>query len=65
MNPYLCGRILKEPTENTGLFDDYLVEFKDSVDRETPLEETDFDGGCRISFIFKGDVEVWVTERNL
>ena len=65
MNPYLCERILKEPTENTGPFDDYLVELKDSVDRETPLEETDFDGGCRIAFISKGDVEVWVTEWNL
>ena len=33
--------------------DDYLVELKDSIFRETPLEETDFDGDRRIAFASK------------
>ena len=44
--------------------DDYIVEFKDSVFRETPLEETDFDDDRRIVFSSEADAEAWVTERN-
>ncbi|MEF8783838.1 MAG: hypothetical protein V5A39_13035 [Haloarculaceae archaeon] len=44
--------------------DDYLVELKDSVFRETPLEETDFDEDRRITFSSEADAEAWVTEQN-
>ena len=44
--------------------DDYIVELKDSVFRETPLEETDFDENRRITFASKADAESWVTELN-
>jgi hypothetical protein len=44
--------------------DDYIVELKDSVFRETPLAETDFDEDRRIAFASEADAEAWVTERN-
>ena len=46
------------------MVEDYLVELKDSVFRETPLEETDFDEDRRIAFDSKADAEAWVTRRN-
>lgn len=44
--------------------DDYIVELKDSVFRETPLEETDFDEDRRIAFASKADAEGWVSNQN-
>ncbi|WP_340100104.1 hypothetical protein [Salinibaculum salinum] len=43
---------------------DYIVELKDSVFRETPLSEVDFDEDRRLAFDSKADAEEWVTERN-
>ena len=42
---------------------DYIVELKDSVFRETPLAEVNFDEDGRIAFDSKADAEEWVTER--
>lgn len=44
--------------------DNYIVELKDSVFRETPLTEADFDENRRIVFASKADGEAWVTEQN-
>ncbi len=43
---------------------DYIVELKDSVFRETPLAEADFDDDRRLAFDSKADAEEWVTEQN-
>jgi hypothetical protein len=43
---------------------DYIVELKDSVFRETPLAEGDFDDERRLAFDSKADAEAWVTEQN-
>ena len=43
---------------------DYIVELKDSVFRETPLAETNFDEDRRLVFGSKADAEGWVTEQN-
>ncbi len=43
---------------------DYIVELKDSVFRETPLTEGDFDDERRLAFDSKADAEEWVTEQN-
>jgi hypothetical protein len=43
---------------------DYIVALKDSVFRETPLVEADFDEDRQITFDSKQDAEAWVTERN-
>jgi hypothetical protein len=43
---------------------DYIVELKDSVFRETPLSEADFDEDRRLAFDSKADAEEWVTEQN-
>jgi len=40
------------------------VELKDSVFRETPLTEADFDEDRQIAFDAKADAEAWVTEQN-
>ena len=44
--------------------DDYIVELKDSVFRETPLKETDFDEDRRIAFASRADAESWVAGQN-
>jgi len=43
---------------------DYIVELKDSVFRETPLAEANFDEDRRLMFGSKADAEEWVTEQN-
>ncbi len=43
---------------------DYIVELTDSVFRETPLAEADFDDDRRLAFDSKADAEEWVTEQN-
>ena len=43
---------------------DYIVELKDSVFRETPLAEADFDDERRLAFDSKADAAEWVTEQN-
>jgi hypothetical protein len=43
--------------------DGYLVELKDSVFRETPLEEADFDNR-QLTFRSEGDAAAWVSEQN-
>ncbi|OYR63225.1 MULTISPECIES: hypothetical protein [Halorubrum] len=43
---------------------DYIVEIKDSVFRETPLAEANFDEDGRLAFDLKADAEEWVTEQN-
>jgi hypothetical protein len=42
--------------------DSYLVELKDSVFRETPLTEDEFDR--QIEFPSEADAEEWVSEQN-
>lgn len=42
----------------------YLVELKDSVFRETPLTEDEFDDDLRIEFPSKDHAEAWVSEQN-
>ena len=44
--------------------DYYLIELKDSVFRETPLHEEDFDDSRQIEFPSKEDAETWVSEQN-
>lgn len=44
--------------------DNYLVELKKSVFRETPLAESDFDEDRQIAFASKERAEEWVTEQN-
>ena len=43
---------------------DYIVELKDSVFRETPLTDANFDEDRRLVFGSKADAEGWVTEQN-
>jgi len=43
---------------------DYIVKIKDSVFRETPLAETNFDEDGRFVFDSKADAEEWVIEQN-
>lgn len=43
---------------------DYFVELKDSVFRQTPMAEGDFDEDCRLAFGSEADAEGWVTEQN-
>ncbi|MFB6222884.1 MAG: hypothetical protein ABEH86_04320 [Haloarcula sp.] len=43
---------------------DYIVELKDSVFRETPLAEADFDEDRRLAFNSKADAEEWVAGQN-
>jgi hypothetical protein len=43
---------------------DYIGELKDSVFRETPLVEADFDENRQIVFDSKADAEEWIAERN-
>lgn len=58
-------RILKGSHHERGaMADNYIVELKDSVFRETPLTEADFDENRRIVFASKADGEAWVTEQN-
>ena len=42
----------------------YLVELKDSVFRETPLTEDEFDDDRRIGFPSEDHAEAWVSEQN-
>jgi hypothetical protein len=42
----------------------HLVELKDSVFRETPLTEDEFDDGRQIEFPSEADAEEWVSDRN-
>lgn len=42
----------------------YLVELKESVFRETPLTEEEFDDDLRIEFASKDDAETWVSDQN-
>lgn len=44
--------------------DSYLVELKDSVFRETPLTEDEFDDDRQIEFPSETDAEEWVAEQN-
>ncbi|WP_273836262.1 hypothetical protein [Halococcus sp. PRR34] len=44
--------------------DNYLVELKASVFRETPLTEDEFDDDLRIEFPSEDHAEAWVSERN-
>ncbi|MFB6233140.1 MAG: hypothetical protein ABEH61_02670 [Haloarculaceae archaeon] len=44
--------------------DSYLVELKDSVFRETPLGEADFEDDRQIEFPSVADAEEWVSEQN-
>ncbi len=44
--------------------DRYLVELKDSVFRETPLTESDFEYSRRIEFPSEADAEEWVSDQN-
>lgn len=44
--------------------DDYIVELKDSVFRETPLVEADFDEDRQLVFSSKADAEEWVAGQN-
>jgi len=44
--------------------DSYLVELKDSVFRETPLTEAEFDDDRQIEFPSETDAEEWVAARN-
>jgi hypothetical protein len=44
--------------------DGYLVELKESVFRETPLTQTDFDEDLQIAFSSKAKAEAWITEQN-
>lgn len=46
------------------MLDSYLVELKDSVFRETPLTEDEFDDDRQIEFPSKADAEEWVADRN-
>jgi hypothetical protein len=42
----------------------YLVEIKDSVFRETPLTEEEFDDDLRIEFDSENHAEAWVSKQN-
>ena len=42
----------------------YLVELKDSVFRETPLTEDEFDDDLRIELPSEDHAEAWVSEQN-
>lgn len=42
----------------------YLVELKDSVFRETPLTEDDFDDDRQIEFSSEADAEEWISDQN-
>ena len=44
--------------------DSYLVELKDSVFRETPLTEEEFDDDRQIDFSSAADAEEWVAVQN-
>jgi len=44
--------------------DSYLIELKDSVFRETPLTEDEFDYDRQIEFPSEADAEEWVAEQN-
>jgi hypothetical protein len=57
--------ILKEGHhELSAMADDYIVELKDSVFRETPLAETEFDEDRQMAFGSKAAAEAWVTKQN-
>jgi len=43
---------------------DYIVELRDSVFRETPLAEANFDDKRRLVSDSKADAEEWVAEQN-
>jgi hypothetical protein len=42
----------------------YLIELKDSVFRETPLTEEEFDDDLRIGFASEDHAEAWVAKQN-
>lgn len=44
--------------------DSYLIELKDSVFRETPLTEAEFDDDRQIEFSSEADAEEWVSNKN-
>lgn len=44
--------------------DPFRVAVKESVFRETPLTEADFDDDLMVEFPSEGDAEAWVTEQN-
>jgi hypothetical protein len=44
--------------------ENYCVALKESVFRETPLTEADFDGDLQLSFSSQAAAEEWVTEQN-
>lgn len=42
----------------------YLVELKDSVFRETPLNEDNFEDDRQLTFRSEDDAEEWIAEQN-
>jgi len=56
---------LKPPHhERLDMPDNYLVELKDSVFRETPLTEAEFGDDLCIEFSSEADAEEWVSDQN-
>jgi hypothetical protein len=56
---------LKYPRhEQPAMPESYLVELKDSIFRETPLTEDEFDDDRQIEFLSEDDAEEWVADQN-